>query len=53
MPPALAVAGILLILVAIPFGMMLAPLLVGVIIVAVALRRLGPDMVARATTLPA
>ena len=38
---ALAALGILLVLVAIPFGLMLAPLIIGVIIVAVSFRRLG------------
>ena len=36
----LAVFGILLILVAIPFGLMLAPLAFGVIVLVVALRRM-------------
>ena len=36
---ALAILGILLILVAIPFGLMLAPLAIGVIVLVVALRR--------------
>jgi hypothetical protein len=35
----LAALGILLILVAIPFGLMLAPLAIGVIVLVVALRR--------------
>ena len=40
MSGALAVVGILLILVAIPFGLMLAPLAIGVIVLVVALRRM-------------
>jgi hypothetical protein len=35
----LAVIGIVLILVAIPFGLMLAPLAIGIIVLVVALRR--------------
>jgi hypothetical protein len=35
----LAATGIVLILVAIPFGLMLAPLTIGIIVLAVALRR--------------
>jgi hypothetical protein len=38
---ALAALGILLVLVAIPFGFMLAPLVIGVILVVVSFRRLG------------
>lgn len=38
--PVLAALGILLILVAIPFGLMLAPLVIGVIVLVVALRRM-------------
>ena len=48
MPAPLALLGILLILVAIPLGLMFAPLVIGVIIVAVALRRVGPDIAASA-----
>ena len=40
MTGAYAALGILLILVAIPFGLMLAPLAIGVIVLALALRRL-------------
>jgi hypothetical protein len=41
---ALAALGILLVIVAIPFGLMLAPLILGVIIVAVSFRRLGQSL---------
>ena len=40
MTPYVALFGILLILVAIPFGLMLAPLVLGIVIVVFALRRL-------------
>ncbi len=40
MTPYVALLGVLLILVAIPFGLMLAPLAIGILIVALALRRL-------------
>ncbi len=40
MSGAYAVLGILLILVAIPFGLMLAPLAIGVIVLVLALRRM-------------
>ena len=43
----LAVLGLLLIIVAIPFGLMLAPLAIGVIVLVVALRRMD-----RALALP-
>jgi hypothetical protein len=42
MPAAVAVLGVLLILIAIPFGLMLAPIAIGTVIVAVAVRRVGP-----------
>ena len=38
---ALAALGVLLVLVAIPFGMMLAPLIIGAILIVVSYRRLG------------
>ena len=38
---ALATLGVLLVLLAIPLGLMLAPLIVGVIIVVISLRRVG------------
>jgi hypothetical protein len=41
---AYALTGILLILVAIPFGLMLAPLLIGVIILVAALRRMDREL---------
>lgn len=44
MSSALAALGILLVLVAIPLGMMVAPLMIGAIIVAVSLRRLGRSL---------
>jgi hypothetical protein len=48
MPASVALLGVLLVLVAIPLGLMFAPLVIGVIIVAVGLRRLGPDIAASA-----
>jgi hypothetical protein len=41
MTAALAALGILLIIVAIPFGLMLAPIAIGIILVWFGLRRLG------------
>ena len=46
---ALSVLGVLLILIAIPFGLMLAPLAIGVIILIVVVRR--ADRALNATTL--
>ena len=42
-----AVVGILLILLAIPFGLMLAPLAIGIIVLVVALRRLDGEFAIR------
>ena len=53
MSGAYAALGILLILVAIPFGLMLAPLAIGVIILVLALRRMdravGPGSIGSAS----
>lgn len=40
MSGSLAILGLILILVAIPFGLMLAPLAIGIIVLVVALRRM-------------
>ncbi len=40
----LAILGILLILIAIPFGLMLAPLALGVIVLVVVVRRVDRDL---------
>ncbi len=50
MSGAWAVFGILLILVAIPFGLMLAPLVIGVIVLVLALRRMDPAVAPGAPT---
>ncbi len=41
MTPAFAALGVLLVIIAIPFGLMLAPLAIGVLLVWFGLRRLG------------
>ena len=41
MTPAVAALGVLLVIVAIPFGFMLAPLTIGILLVWFGLRRLG------------
>jgi hypothetical protein len=46
MSGSLAVLGIVLILIAIPFGLMLAPLAIGLIVLVVALRRMDQALAA-------
>jgi hypothetical protein len=53
MTPIYAILGVLLILVAIPFGLMLAPLVIGAILLYLALRRMDRAMQPAATGEPA